>query len=147
MVDLPIVENSREKAIDVIKRNYDYIKSKKDLFSKEGFCHGIGFQPDLKALRHLPKNTLVTEDGLIREAKPEEFNIKDLIGMWALYYYMGEKSGISLDKFDKVTNKPLVRYLPNGEKLESDLYFVDKEIIREFSTWIQWKGFYLKNVL
>lgn len=136
MADLPIVANTRERAIEIIKENYQYIKDKKDLFVKEGMSNGIGFQPDLKSLRHLPMNTLVTENGLIREAKPQEFNLNDLVGIWALYFYMSKESGVSLDKFDMKTNKPLVRFLPNGERLESDLYFMDKEIVRELSTWI-----------
>jgi hypothetical protein len=136
MADLPIVTDSRDEAIKIIKDNYNYIKQKKDLFTKEGLSNGIGFQPDLKSLRHLPMNTLISEDGLIREAKKDEFNLETLTGIWALYLYMSKVSGISLEKFDMKTNKPLVRYLLNGERLESDLYFVDKELIREFSKWI-----------
>ena len=131
MADLPIVADSREEAINIIKKNYEYIMNQKRRFESEGFI----FQPDLKSLRHLPMNTLVTKDGLIREASPDEMNLKDLIGIWALYLYMSKESGVSLDKFDKDTNKPLVRFLPNGERLESDLYFMDKEVVRELSTW------------
>jgi hypothetical protein len=135
MADLPIIADSREKAIKIIKDNYQYIIDKKELFTKEGMSNGIGFQPDLKSLRHLPLNTLVTKNGLIREATPEEFNLNDLIGIWALYLYMSNESGVKLDKFDMKTNKPLVRFLPNGERLESDLYFMDNEVVRELSTW------------
>jgi hypothetical protein len=131
MADLPIIADSRDKAIRIIEKNYKYIMDQKRRFEKEGFI----FQPDLKSLRHLPMNTLVTEDGLIREAKDHEFNLDDVVGIWALYLYMSKVSGVSLDKFDKKTNKPLVRFLPNGERLESDLYFMDKEVVRELSTW------------
>jgi len=135
MLDLPIVADSRNQAIKHIHDNYNYIKEQRELFIKEGLSGGIGFQPDLKALRHLPLNTLVSEDGLIRVAKSNELNLDNTIGLWAVYLYMSEQTGISLDRFDKETNKPLVRFLPNGERLESDLYFIDKEIIGEFSTW------------
>ena len=92
MADLPIVTDSRDEAIKIIQDNYDYIKQKKDLFTREGLSNGIGFQPDLKSLRHLPMNTLVSEDGLIREAKKDEFNLKTLTGIWALYLYMSKVS-------------------------------------------------------
>ena len=131
MADLPIVADSRDEAIGIIKENYKYIMDQKRRFEKEGFI----FQPDLKSLRHLPMNTLVTEDGLIREARDYEFNLDNLVGIWALYLYMSKVSGVSLDRFDKETNKPLVRFLPNGERLESDLYFMDKEVVKELSTW------------
>lgn len=136
MADLPILSETKEKAITEIKNNYDYFKQKLDLFKKEGMSNGMGFQPDLKMLRHLPKNTIASKGGLIREASDEEFNINDLVGLWAVYLYMSKASGIKIDKFDKFSNIPITRFLPNGERLESDLYFVDKEIIKEFSTWI-----------
>jgi hypothetical protein len=135
MADLPIIANSREQAIKIVRDNYKYIKNQKEIFIKEGMSNGIGFQPDLKSLRHLPMNTLVTKDGLIREAKADEFNLDNLIGIWVLYLYMSIQSGVSLEKFDMKTNKPLVRFLPNGERFESDLYFIDKELANDFSTW------------
>lgn len=135
MGDLPIIADSRGEAITDILSNYEYIYNQRERFIKAGKANGIGFQVDLKGLRHLPLNTIVTKDGLIREASPEEFNLKDVIGLWTAYLYMSEAQGIPLDKFDLYTNKPLVRFLPNGEKLESDLYFMGKELVNDFSTW------------
>jgi hypothetical protein len=129
--DLPIIANTRTEAIDTIKEHYDYLINQKIRFAKEG----INFQPDLKSLRHLHKDNMVTENSLVKVAKDSEFNLDNVVGLWTLYLHMSKVSGISIDRFDKYTNKPLVRFLPNGERLESDLYFIDKKTVTELSTW------------
>jgi hypothetical protein len=77
------------------------------------------------------------DDNFIRIAKEDQISYKKLSGIFGIYDYFSKTLDINIDEIlkTKCINNPIVRYLPNGEFLESDMHFVDKEVQRYLSKW------------
>ena len=117
-----------------IKDNYKYLYDIRQELAAAGIGKGIGCQFSLAPLRHFPKTDLIDND-LLRLADPHS---KDLIGVFRMYKYLNEKLGINIDEIYNASclSEPMTRHLPNGEILEPDMNYIDKEVIEDL---VQWK--------
>ena len=136
MVDLPSNAPSKKDAIQEIKDNYRTFYDIRQELKNEGFAWGAGCQFNLAPLRHFPKTNLV-DGNLLRHATSDQMSSDQLIGIFGMYKYLSEKLDIDISEIEnsKCLSEPLVRYLPNGEMLESDMFYVDKEVIEDISRW------------
>jgi hypothetical protein len=132
MCDLPVDH------VDKIRSMYKSLYFMREELAKEGFAEGVGCQFNLSPLRHYPKTNLIDGD-VLRHAD----NREDLMGILGLYEYFHEKFDINIDEVrnTNVLNQPMHRYLPSGEKIKSDIHYVDNEIIKDIVKWKFPKGF------
>jgi len=132
MIDLPINSPDRQTALSDIKRDWDFIANLKKEIVEAGFHCEMAFSP----LRHFPKTNLI-DGNLLRHANENQMMYEKLSGLHGLYDYFNRKLGINIDQIreNKCINEPMVRYLPNGDFLESDMHHVDKEVLRYTAQW------------
>ncbi len=132
ITDLPMNSKNKETALSDIKRDWDFIVNFKKEVAKAGFHCEIAFSP----LRHFPKTNLI-DGNLLRYANEDQMNYESLSGLHGLYDYFNRKLGIDISQIveNKCINEAVVRYLPNGDFLESDIHHVDKEILRYSAKW------------
>lgn len=135
MCDLPLNAPNRKEAIRQIREGYQILVDIRQDLAAAGIGNGAGCQFSLAPLRHFPKTDLA--DGKL--LKIESFNkkIDELVGIVPMYKYLGETLNIDIRDIinAKCLSEPIMRYLPNGEPLESDANFLDKETIIELGTW------------
>lgn len=136
MIDLPLNSPSREQAIKDIKLNYRNLYNIRQDLASAGIGKGVGCQFSLAPFRHFPKTNMV-DNNLYRYATKDQMRSDKLIGIFGLYEYLSEKLGIDISEVEKAKclSEPLVRHLPNGELMESDMFHVDKEVIENLSRW------------
>jgi hypothetical protein len=86
-------------------------------------------------LRHFPKTNLI-DNNLLRPAQ-EGMGYEPLSGLFGLYDYFNRKLNINIDQIKEniCINEPLIRYLPNGEFMESDMHYVDKDLLGYVAKW------------
>ena len=131
MVDLPINSPNKKIAIDDINKDWEFIAEMKRQLLESGHHIEMAFSP----LRHFPKTNLI--DGNLLRHAPDGMGYESLSGLHGLYDYFNRKLGVNIDQIreNKCINEPIVRYLPNGEFLESDMHYVDKDVLRYVAKW------------
>ena len=131
MVDLPINSPNKKQAIEDINRDWEFIAEMKREFIDAGLHVEMAFSP----LRHFPKTNLI-DGNLLRHAE-DGMGYEQLSGVYGLYDYFNRHLGINIDQIteNKCINEPMVRYLPNGDFLESDMHHVDKDILKYVAKW------------
>jgi len=132
MCDLPV---SSTRRIRTMYRALYYMRHE---LASAGIGNGVGCQFNLSPLRHYPKTNLI-DGNVLRHAD----NREDLIGVLGLYEYFHEKLDINIDEVrnTNVLNQPMHRYLPSGEKIKSDIHYVDKKFIEDIVKWKFPQGF------
>lgn len=135
MFDLPLNSPNKTEAIETIKDNYQVLIDMRNDLASSGVANGIGCNFSLAPLRHFPKTDLA--DGNLLRVESFDKEPEDLIGIISMYKYLSRSLGIDMTEIDKASclSEPIMRYLPNGEPLNSDANYLDKEIIKELGTW------------
>jgi len=128
IVDVPVGAETKPEAISQIRQHYDYLLNMKEDLDREGFATVFALHP----LRHLPGTNLIDGE-FIKHATPEQMNSDTLIGLFGMYEYLSEKLGIDLSAIRNAQclNDPIVRYLKNGEIMNSDMHYVDREVLKK----------------
>jgi len=134
MVDLPVDAVNENDAINQIRDNYKFLYDIRQDLASAGIGKGIGCQFSLAPLRHFPKTDLI-DDKYLKAGDPHSNN---LIGVFRMYKYLNEKLGINIDEIynSACLSEPMTRHLSNGEILQPDMVYADKEIIEDL---VQWK--------
>ena len=131
MIDLPMNSPNKKQYITDINNDWNFLAEMK----KEIIDMGLHVQMAFSPLRHFPKTNLI-DNNLLRHAK-DGMGYERLSGLNGLYDYFSKKLDMNIDQIveNKVINEPVVRYLPNGEFLESDMHYVDKDVLKYVAKW------------
>ncbi len=135
MCDIPLDAPNRKDAIRQIREGYKILLDIREDLASAGIGNGEGCRYALAPLRHFPRTDLA--DGKLLRIESFDRKINDLIGIVPMYKYLGKVLDIDISDIEnaKCLSEPIMRYLPNGEPLESDANFLDKDTIVELGTW------------
>lgn len=132
MTDLARNSKNKTEAIKEIQGDWEQWANIKRKLIDNDFHVQLSVSP----LRHFPKTDMV-DGNLIRFAEKGQMSYQTLSGLFGVYDYFSRKLDIDISEIIKTTciNQPIVRYLPNGEFLESDMHYVDGDIQRYVCKW------------
>lgn len=132
MTDLPRNSKNKKAAIAEIRDDWNYLAEFKNKILDAGYRSEMAFSP----LREFP-GTQMIDNNLMRIAREDQMSYKQLSGLFGLYDYFNKKLGINVDQIiqNRCINEPFVRHVANGDFLESDMHYVDKDVLRYVAKW------------
>ena len=68
----------------------------------------------------------MVDNCLLKHARKDQLNSENLIGVWNVYKLF-EECGVDLSGIPHEMTQPVVRYLPNGKQMKSDLHIAAQE--------------------